>query len=105
MHCCRKVPGLAFGEKVRTVLDIGCGAGHAAADLEERGAITLSVPGEGSCENGVQLILERGYPSMLQALDTHRLPYPSQAFDLIHCAACLVDWTIDGDLADSISCC
>ncbi|BBM98879.1 protein MpPMT.2 [Marchantia polymorpha subsp. ruderalis] len=92
------VPGLAFGERVRTVLDIGCGAGHAAADLEERGAITLSVPGEGSCENGVQLIVERGYPSMLQALDANRLPYPSQAFDLIHCAACLVDWTINDGL-------
>ncbi|KAL2649195.1 hypothetical protein R1flu_017323 [Riccia fluitans] len=94
----KNVPGLSFGKRVRVVLEIGSGAGNMAIELEARGAITLSVPGGKSCDDGVQLILERGYPSMLQTFTDYRLPYSNEAFDLIHCAACEVQWELDGGL-------
>lgn len=76
-----------FGTDIRLALDIGCGAGSLAAALEAQGVLTLSIAAPDSADNGVQLVVERGYPALVQSLGTQRLPYPSQAFDLIHCAA------------------
>ncbi|GAU43390.1 hypothetical protein TSUD_254730 [Trifolium subterraneum] len=46
-------------------------------------------------ENQIQFALERGVPAMVTAFATRRLLYPSQAFDLIHCSRCRIDWTRD----------
>jgi hypothetical protein len=47
-------------------------------------------------ENQIQFALERGVPAMVSAFATHRLLYPSQAFDMIHCSRCRINWTRDG---------
>lgn len=90
------IQDLKFGTDMRLVLDIGCGSGNMAAALETQGVLTLSIAGGASADNGVQLVMERGYPALVQSLGTLRLPYPSQAFDLIHCASCEVQWEEKG---------
>jgi cyclopropane fatty-acyl-phospholipid synthase-like methyltransferase len=86
------VPGLALGEKTRVVLDFGCGTGSLSVAMEQRGVTTLCVALSQSEEDGIQLVLERGYPGILTNSFSDsilvRLPYPNQAFDLLHCAAC-----------------
>ncbi|CAM6082964.1 unnamed protein product [Calypogeia fissa] len=94
----KMIQDLKFGKDVRVVLDIGCGSGNLAATLETQGVLTLCIAGAGSVDNGVQLVVERGYPALVQSLGTLRLPYPSQAFDLIHCAAGDVEWAEKGGL-------
>jgi SAM-dependent methyltransferase len=46
-------------------------------------------------ENQIQFALERGVPAMVAAFTTRRLLYPSQAFDLVHCSRCRINWTRD----------
>ncbi|KAI3954802.1 hypothetical protein MKW98_002908 [Papaver atlanticum] len=49
-------------------------------------------------ENQIQFALERGVPAMVSAFATRRLLYPSQAFELIHCSRCRINWTRDDGL-------
>ncbi|GLT89079.1 hypothetical protein SLE2022_070800 [Rubroshorea leprosula] len=46
-------------------------------------------------ENQIQFALEHNVPAMVAAFATCRLLYPSQAFDLIHCSRCRINWTRD----------
>lgn len=92
------VPILEFGKRTRLVLNIGGGTGSLSLALEKRGALTINIIEKESAENGVQLILERGFPGLLQTFCTHRLPYPDQAFDLFHCADCTIPWLDNGGL-------
>ncbi|CAL9134909.1 hypothetical protein MUK42_05820 [Musa troglodytarum] len=91
----RMVTDIAFGNHTRVALDVGCGVASFGAFLLSRNVITMSVAPKDVHENQIQFALERGVPAMVAAFATHRLPYPSQAFDLIHCSRCRINWTRD----------
>lgn len=90
------VPDIAFGQRTRVALDIGCGVASFGAFLFQHNVTTLSIAPKDIHENQIQFALERGVPAMIAAFATRRLPYPSQAFDLIHCSRCRINWTHDG---------
>lgn len=90
------VPEIAFGNRTRVALDVGCGVASFGAFLLSWNVITLSIAPKDVHENQIQFALERGVPAMVAAFATHRLLYPSQAFDLIHCSRCRINWTRDG---------
>ncbi|KAI0502070.1 hypothetical protein KFK09_017016 [Dendrobium nobile] len=89
------VPGIAFGNRTRVVLDVGCGVASFGAFLLSRDVITMSIAPKDVHENQIQFALERGVPAMVAAFATRRLLYPSQAFDLLHCSRCRINWTRD----------
>ncbi|KAM7270168.1 hypothetical protein ACFE04_029382 [Oxalis oulophora] len=89
------IPEIAFGRNTRVVLDVGCGVASFGAYLLSRDVLTMSVAPKDVHENQIQFALERGVPAMVAAFATHRLLYPSQAFDLIHCSRCRINWTRD----------
>ncbi|KAG9448162.1 hypothetical protein H6P81_014290 [Aristolochia fimbriata] len=89
------IPDIAFGRRTRVVLDVGCGVASFGAFLLSRKVVPLSIAPKDVHENQIQFALERGVPAMVAAFATHRLPYPSQAFDLIHCSRCRINWTRD----------
>ncbi|KAJ4965135.1 hypothetical protein NE237_016984 [Protea cynaroides] len=89
------VPDIAFGHHTRVVLDVGCGVASFGAFLLSRNVTTMSIAPKDVHENQIQFALERGVPAMVAAFAMHRLPYPSQAFDLIHCSRCRINWTRD----------
>ncbi|KAL2558051.1 putative methyltransferase PMT11 [Forsythia ovata] len=62
----KMVHQIAFGRHTRVALDIGCGVASFGAYLLSRNHFA-----------------------------TRRLLYPSQAFDLIHCSRCRINWTRD----------
>ncbi|KAH7678153.1 Phosphoethanolamine N-methyltransferase protein [Dioscorea alata] len=89
------VPDIAFGNHTRVVLDVGCGVASFGAFLLSRNVLTLSMAPKDVHENQIQFALERGVPAFIAAFSTRRLLYPSQAFDLIHCSRCRINWTRD----------
>ncbi|KAI3519964.1 hypothetical protein L1887_09184 [Cichorium endivia] len=89
------IPEIAFGNHTRVALDVGCGVASFSAYLFSRNVLTMSVAPKDVHENQIQFALERGVPAMVAAFATRRLLYPSQAFDLIHCSRCRVNWTRD----------
>ncbi|XP_004239912.1 probable methyltransferase PMT11 [Solanum lycopersicum] len=91
----KMLPEIAFGHHVRVALDIGCGVASFGAYLLSRNVLTLSVAPKDVHENQIQFALERGVPAMVAAIATHRLRHPSQAFELIHCSRCRINWTRD----------
>lgn len=92
------VPEIAFGQRTRVALDIGSGIANFGAYLIDWNVTTLSIAPKDVHENHIQLALERGVPAMVAAFGTRHLPYPSQAFDLIHCSRCGINWTLNGML-------
>ncbi|KAG0454065.1 hypothetical protein HPP92_025369 [Vanilla planifolia] len=78
---------------VRTALDIGCGVASWGAYLFKRNVLTISFAPRDSHEAQVQFALERGVPAFIGVLGTMRLPFPSAAFDMVHCSLCLIQWT------------
>ncbi|KAH6800038.1 S-adenosyl-L-methionine-dependent methyltransferases superfamily protein [Perilla frutescens var. hirtella] len=94
-HLDQMVPEIAFGQRTRLALDIiGSGIANFGAYLMELNVTTLSVAPKDH-ESRIQLALERGLPAMVATFGTRRLPFPSQAFDLIHCSRCGMNWTLD----------
>ncbi|KAK1355289.1 Methyltransferase [Heracleum sosnowskyi] len=91
----KMVPDITFGGRTRVALDIGCGVASFGAYLLSRNVLTMSVAPKDVHENQIQFALERGVPAMVAAFATRRLLYPSQAFDLIHCSRCRINWTRD----------
>ncbi|XP_042475060.1 probable methyltransferase PMT11 [Macadamia integrifolia] len=89
------VPDVAFGHHTRVTLDVGCGVANFGADLLSWNVITMSIAPKDVHKNQIQFALERGVPAMVAAFATHCLLYPSQAFDLIHCSRCRINWTRD----------
>ncbi|CAN6540399.1 unnamed protein product [Malus baccata var. baccata] len=89
------VADIGFGHKTRVALDIGCGVASFGAFLMQRNVTTLSIAPKDIHENQIQFALERGVPAMVAVFATHRLLYPSQGFDLIHCSRCRINWTRD----------
>lgn len=94
----KMTPDIAFGKRTRIALDIGCGMASFGAYLMERNVTTLSIAPKDVHNNQIQFALERGVPAMVASLVTRRLPYPSQAFDLIHCSNCGINWARDDGL-------
>lgn len=90
------VSNIKFGKRTRVALDVGCGVASFGAYLLTRNVLTMSVAPKDVHENQIQFALERGVPAMAAAFATRRLLYPSQAFDLIHCSRCRINWTRDG---------
>lgn len=89
------VPEIEFGHYTRVALDIGCGVASFGAFLLQHNVTTLSIAPKDVHENQIQFALERGVPAMVAVFATRRLLYPSQAFDLIHCSRCRINWTRD----------
>ncbi|KAK9913600.1 hypothetical protein M0R45_037411 [Rubus argutus] len=94
-HISKMIPDITFGHHIRVALDVGCGVASFGAYLLQRNVITMSIAPKDVHENQIQFALERGVPAMVAAFATHRLLYPSQAFDLIHCSRCRINWTRD----------
>lgn len=92
------VPDVAFGSHATVVLNVGCGVASSGAYLLSHDILTLSIAPKDVHENQIQFALERGVPAMVAAFATRRLLYPSQAFDIIHCSRCRINWTRDGEL-------
>jgi len=90
------IPEITFGRHIRVVLDVGCGVASFGAYLLSRNVVPMSVAPKDVHENQIQFALERGVPAMAAAFATRRLLYPSQAFDLVHCSRCRINWTRDG---------
>ena len=92
------VPDITFGHHTRMILDVGCGVASFGAYSLSRNVMTMSIAPKDVHENQIQFALERGVPAMVAAFATHRLLYPSQAFELIHCSRCRINWTRDGKI-------
>ncbi|XP_050384979.1 probable methyltransferase PMT11 [Argentina anserina] len=94
-HMSKMIPDITFGRHIRVALDVGCGVASFGAYLMQRNVVTMSIAPKDVHENQIQFALERGVPAMVAAFSTRRLLYPSQAFDLIHCSRCRINWTRD----------
>lgn len=89
-------PDITWGKKVRTVLDIGCGVASFGGYMFEENVLTMSFAPKDEHEAQVQMALERGIPGLLSVMGTKRLTFPSNSFDVLHCARCRVPWHGDG---------
>lgn len=74
------------------VLDVGCGVASFSAYLLALDIHTMSFAPKDGHENQIQFALERGIGTMISALATKQLPYPSNSFEMVHCSRCRVDW-------------
>ncbi|KAK8948023.1 putative methyltransferase PMT26 [Platanthera guangdongensis] len=92
------MPDIAWGKQSRVVLDVGCGVASFGGYLFDRDTITMSFAPKDEHEAQVQFALERGIPAISAVMGTKRLPYPSNIFDVIHCARCRVPWHIEGGI-------
>ncbi|KDP44715.1 hypothetical protein JCGZ_01215 [Jatropha curcas] len=92
----KTLPIIQWGKRTRVVLDVGCGVASFGGYLLEKEVITMSFAPKDEHEAQIQFALERGIPAMLSVIGTRKLPYPNNAFDLIHCARCRVHWDGDG---------
>lgn len=90
------MPDIAWGEHTRVVLDIGCGVASFGGYLFDRNVLTMSFAPKDEHEAQVQLALERGIPAIIAVLGSQRLLFPSNAYDLVHCARCRISWHRDG---------
>lgn len=48
-------------------------------------------------EAQIQFALERGIPAFSSVMGTQRLVFPSNVYDVVHCARCRVPWEIEGE--------
>ncbi|KAL2326017.1 hypothetical protein Fmac_025075 [Flemingia macrophylla] len=74
------------------VLDVGCGVASFSAYLLPLDIRTMSFAPKDGHENQIQFALERGIGTMISALSTEQLPYPSESFEMIHCSRCRIDF-------------
>ncbi|KAJ9560227.1 hypothetical protein OSB04_005387 [Centaurea solstitialis] len=90
------LPDLAWGNRTRVILDVGCGVASFGGYLFERNVVAMSFAPKDEHEAQVQFALERGIPAISAVMGTQRLPFPSKIFDVVHCARCRVPWHIEG---------
>lgn len=62
----------------------------------DKDVITMSFAPKDEHDAQIQFALERGIPATLSVIGTQKLPFPDDAYDLIHCARCRVHWYGDG---------
>ncbi|XP_039835819.1 probable methyltransferase PMT24 [Panicum virgatum] len=89
------LPEVAWGRRSRVVLDVGCGVASFGGFLFDKDALTMSFAPKDEHEAQVQFALERGIPAVSAVMGTKRLPFPGNAFDVVHCARCRVPWHIE----------
>lgn len=92
----KTLPDIAWGKRTRVVLDVGCGVASFGGFLFDKDVHTLSLAPKDEHEAQVQFALERGISAISAVMGTKRLPFPSMAFDVVHCARCRVPWHIEG---------
>ncbi|XP_074570279.1 putative methyltransferase PMT26 [Curcuma longa] len=92
------LPDIAWGQRSRVVLDVGCGVASFGGYLFDRDVLTMSFAPKDEHEAQVQFALERGIPAISAVMGTKRLSFPSKVFDVIHCARCRVPWHIEGGM-------
>ncbi|XP_002989056.2 probable methyltransferase PMT12 [Selaginella moellendorffii] len=80
------------GFEPRLALNLEAGVGSLSVEFDRHGILALSIASKKSRADAIQLVLERGFPGMVQSFARERLPYPSEAFDLIHCGSCSTSW-------------
>ena len=90
------MPTIQWGTHTRTVLDVGCGVASFGGYLLDRNVITMSLAPKDEHEAQIQFALERGIPALLGVIGTQKLPFPDNAFDVVHCARCRVRWYENG---------
>ncbi|CAN6346488.1 unnamed protein product [Urochloa humidicola] len=90
------MPAIQWGMHTRTVLDVGCGVASFGGYLLDRNVITMSFAPKDEHEAQIQFALERGIPAFLAVIGTQKLPFPDDAFDVVHCARCRVHWYANG---------
>ncbi|KAL2894719.1 putative methyltransferase PMT28 [Bienertia sinuspersici] len=86
------VPDIEWGKNVRVVLDIGVTDSSFAATLFDKGVLTLSLGLKHDLVDLAQVAIERGFPAIVSPFSNRRLPFPSSAFDAIHCSGCNIHW-------------
>ncbi|KAL5203918.1 hypothetical protein ABZP36_008789 [Zizania latifolia] len=91
-------PEVAWGRRSRVVLDVGCGVASFGGYLFDHDVLTMSLAPKDEHEAQVQFALERGIPAISAVMGTRRLPFPSNVFDVVHCARCRVPWHIEGGM-------
>ncbi|KMT19667.1 hypothetical protein BVRB_1g010530 [Beta vulgaris subsp. vulgaris] len=92
----KTVADIAWGKRSRVVLDVGCGVASFGGFLFDKDVLTMSLAPKDEHEAQVQFALERGIPAISAVMGTKRLPFPSMAFDIVHCARCRVPWHAEG---------
>ncbi|KAK4836485.1 hypothetical protein QYF36_023726 [Acer negundo] len=92
----KTLPTIKWGKHVRVVLDVGCGVASFGGYLLDKNVITMSFAPRDVHEAQIQFALERGIPATLSVIGTRKLTFPDDAYDLIHCARCRVQWDKDG---------
>ncbi|GJP51831.1 hypothetical protein CLOM_g10962 [Closterium sp. NIES-68] len=91
-------PDVAWGKRVRVILDMGCGVASLSAYLDQFDVRVMSMAPKDEHEAQIQLALERGVLAVVGVMGTQRLPFSSNSFDAVHCARCRVPWHIDGGM-------
>ncbi|RCV40654.1 hypothetical protein SETIT_9G072500v2 [Setaria italica] len=89
-------PDIDWGKNIRIVLDIKCKSAGFGIALLEKDVITLSLGLTNDQTDLAQVALERGIPATVGSLGSQRLPFPSGAFDAIHCGECNIPWHSNG---------
>ncbi|KAI7736629.1 hypothetical protein M8C21_025714 [Ambrosia artemisiifolia] len=92
------VPKIEWGKHTRVVLDVGCGVASFGGYLFDKDTLAMSFAPNDEHESQIQFALERGIPAISAVMGTRRLPFPSNVFDLIHCARCRVPWHKEGGM-------
>ncbi|CAL5407511.1 unnamed protein product [Camellia sinensis] len=92
----KTLPKIKWGKHTRVILDVGCGVASFGGYLLDKDVITMSFAPKDEHEAQIQFALERGIPATLSVIGTKRLPFPDNAYDMIHCARCRVHWDADG---------
>ncbi|XP_076955471.1 putative methyltransferase PMT27 [Bidens hawaiensis] len=90
------VPEIEWGKHTRVVLDVGCGVASFGGYLFDKNTLAMSFAPNDEHESQIQFALERGIPAISAVMGTRRLPFPSNVYDLIHCARCRVPWHKEG---------
>lgn len=90
------VPEIEWGKQTRVVLDVECGVASFGGYLFDKNVLTMSFAHNDEHESQIQFALERGIPAISAVMGTRRLPFPSNVYDLIHCARCRVPWHKQG---------
>ncbi|XP_021900655.1 probable methyltransferase PMT28 [Carica papaya] len=90
------VPDIEWGKNIRVVLDIARTDASFLATLLEKDVLTLSLGLKDDLVDLAQVSLERGFPAVVSPFASRRLPFPSGAFDSIHCGGCNIHWHNNG---------
>ncbi|XP_042451484.1 probable methyltransferase PMT24 [Zingiber officinale] len=92
----QSVRGITWGKHTRVILDVGCGVASFGGYLFDRDVLAMSFAPKDEHEAQVQFALERGIPAISAVMGSQRLPFPSNVFDVVHCARCRVPWHAEG---------